>query len=227
MKLLLPSSKTYQNLRPFSLHPKIPLLLLLSPSTLLRPCARLLLLNHLRRRIPNTSRYIHQIPNPTTTTVGTIFSPRRSLHQAPNETRNRPHLASSLISTAETETKKVAAIEEEEDELMNEFLSHFVWKIRKKIRKTYPKIDCGTCDWMLLVITQKVLSRMERSHGGRGELVGLSGLAVALAEDPTLDLNLHLWMMAWDLSGSVLEDMRKNRKRELMKWFLHSEDVKG
>ena len=118
-------------------------------------------------------------------------------------------------------------MEEEEDEPMNEFLSRFVWKMRKKIRETYPEIDRGTCDWMLLVIAQKVLSRMERSGGAGGELLGLSSSAMMLAEDPTLDLDPHLWTMAWDLSGSVLEDMRKNRKRELMKRFLHSEDVKG
>lgn len=95
--------------------------------------------------------------------------------------------------------------------------------MRKKIRESYPDIDKNTCDAMLLVISHKLLSKIDR----RGDvLLGLTGSVVSLAEDPSVELSPHLWTSAWDLSQTAIEEMRKNRKRELMRRFLHSPDVK-
>lgn len=108
--------------------------------------------------------------------------------------------------------------ESEEDEAMNEFLSRFVWIMRGKLSEAYPDSDKKTIDGMLLIIVEKVVSKMER-----GGVEGMIGMAAAT---PSEDLSEDLWRTVWEVSNVVLEDMQKAQKKEKMKNFLQSDDVK-
>ncbi|XP_043714184.1 pentatricopeptide repeat-containing protein At2g32630-like [Telopea speciosissima] len=106
----------------------------------------------------------------------------------------------------------------EEDGLMNEFLSRFVWIMRGKLSEVYPDCDKQTIDSMLLIIVEKVVSEMEK-----GDLETMLG---ATASIPSLDFSEDLWKTVWEVSNSVLSDIKKEMKKEEMKWFLQSEEVK-
>ncbi|KAJ8633741.1 hypothetical protein MRB53_027077 [Persea americana] len=108
--------------------------------------------------------------------------------------------------------------DEENDGPMNEFLSRFVYVIRGKISEAYPDCDKETINGMLLVIVEKVVFEMER--GGLGEMLDVSRMT------QSLDFSQDLWKTVWEVSNLVLEDMRKARKREEMKKFIQSEEVK-
>ncbi|XP_010257719.1 PREDICTED: protein NUCLEAR FUSION DEFECTIVE 5, mitochondrial [Nelumbo nucifera] len=105
-----------------------------------------------------------------------------------------------------------------EDGPMNEFLSRFVWIMRGKLTEAYPSCDKQTIDSMLLIIVEKVVSDMEK--GGLGQMLG------AAASTPSHDFSEDLWKTVWEISNSVLDDMKKAMKKEEMKRFLQSEDVK-
>ncbi|XP_042500664.1 protein NUCLEAR FUSION DEFECTIVE 5, mitochondrial-like [Macadamia integrifolia] len=106
----------------------------------------------------------------------------------------------------------------EEEGLMNEFLSRFVWIMRGELSKVYPDCDKQTIDGMLLIIVEKVVSEMEK-----GDLETMLG---STAGTPSLDFSEDLWKTVWEVSNSVLSDMKKEMKKEQMKWFLQSEEVK-
>ncbi|XP_043709234.1 pentatricopeptide repeat-containing protein At1g06710, mitochondrial-like [Telopea speciosissima] len=106
----------------------------------------------------------------------------------------------------------------EEEGLMNEFLSRFVWIMRGELSKVYPDCDKQTIDGMLLIIVEKVVSEMEK-----GDLEAMLG---ATAGTPSLDFSEDLWKTVWEVSNSVINDMNKEMKKEQMKWFLQSEEVK-
>lgn len=108
--------------------------------------------------------------------------------------------------------------EEEEDVIMNEFLSRFVWIMRGKLNEVYTDCDKKTVDGMLLIIVGKVLSEMEK--GGLEQMIG------SAAATPSQDFSEDLWKTVWEVSNIVLVDMQKAKKKEKMKKFLQDEKVK-
>ncbi|XWS25780.1 hypothetical protein CRYUN_Cryun27aG0096800 [Craigia yunnanensis] len=123
------------------------------------------------------------------------------------------------LSYASIEAKLVSSdSEEEEDGTMNEFLSRFVWIMRRKLSEVYTDCNKETIDGMLLIIVEKVVEEMEK--GGIQQRLG-STMAI-----PSQDFSEDLWTTVWEVSNMVLEDMEKARKKEKMKQFLQSEEVK-
>ncbi|KAK3009766.1 hypothetical protein RJ639_014284 [Escallonia herrerae] len=108
--------------------------------------------------------------------------------------------------------------ESEEDETMNEFLSRFVWIMRGKLAEVYVDYDKNTIDGMLLIIVGTVVSEMEKR--------GLEQMLGGAAATPSQDFSEDLWKTVWEVSNIVLDDMDKARKKEKMKAFLQSEEVK-
>ncbi|KAF5195638.1 Pentatricopeptide repeat-containing protein [Thalictrum thalictroides] len=101
---------------------------------------------------------------------------------------------------------------------MNEFLSRFVWIMRGKLALSYPDCDKQTINGMLLVIVEKVVEKLEK--GGDGEMLG------SASSTPSDDFSEDLWQVVWEVSDSVLEDMDKARKKEKIKIYIQSEEVK-
>ncbi|GMJ15408.1 Ribosomal Pentatricopeptide Repeat Protein 2, NUCLEAR FUSION DEFECTIVE 5 [Hibiscus trionum] len=123
------------------------------------------------------------------------------------------------LSYASVEAKLVSSdSEDEEDGTVNEFLSRFIWIMRGKLTEVY--VDCNkvTIDGMVIVIVEKVVEEMEK--GGIQQMVGSTGAM------PSQEFSEDLWRTVWEVSNMVLEDMEKARKKEKMKQFLQSEDVK-
>ncbi|XP_022875868.1 putative pentatricopeptide repeat-containing protein At5g06400, mitochondrial [Olea europaea var. sylvestris] len=108
--------------------------------------------------------------------------------------------------------------ESDDNATTNEFLSRFVWRMRQKLSEAYTDCDKKTIDGMLLIIVRKVVSEMER--GSFEQMVEASSSA------PSQDFSEDLWRTVWEVSHVVLEDMEKERKKEKMKGFLQSEEVK-
>ncbi|KAK7281236.1 hypothetical protein RIF29_09031 [Crotalaria pallida] len=105
------------------------------------------------------------------------------------------------------------------DATMNEFLSRFVFIMRKRVTESYPESDKETVRAMLLVIVEKVVAELEK--GGLDNVLGVSAAASSgdfFSED--------LWNTVWEVSNKVLEDMNKERKKEKMKEFLQCDEVK-
>ncbi|KAJ8762127.1 hypothetical protein K2173_007277 [Erythroxylum novogranatense] len=132
---------------------------------------------------------------------------RRFLHTNPQSSVN--------LSASEL---KFASPDREEDENVNEFLSRFVWKMRGILSEAYTDADKQTIDGMLLIIVEKVVSEMEK--GSLEQAVG------AALTEPLEELSADLWRTVCDVSNSVLEDMKKERKKEKMKKALHDAEVK-
>ncbi|OVA19078.1 Pentatricopeptide repeat [Macleaya cordata] len=109
-------------------------------------------------------------------------------------------------------------LESDEDGPMSEFLSRFTWIMKGNLSEAYPDCDKQTINGMLLVIVDKVVSVLE--EGGLGEMLG------ATENTPTQDFSQDLWKAVWEVSNSVLEDMKRERKKEEMKRFLQCEEVK-
>ncbi|XWS24379.1 hypothetical protein CRYUN_Cryun28dG0096900 [Craigia yunnanensis] len=125
----------------------------------------------------------------------------------------------SKVRYASVEAKLVSSdSEEEEDGTVNEFLSRFVWIMRGKLSEVYTDCNKETIDGMLLIIVEKVVEEMEK--GGIQQMLGST---VAM---PSQDFSEDLWKTVWEVSNMVLEDMEKARKKEKMKVFLQSEEVK-
>ncbi|XP_022764309.1 pentatricopeptide repeat-containing protein At1g63130, mitochondrial-like [Durio zibethinus] len=122
------------------------------------------------------------------------------------------------LSYASVEAKLASDSEEEEDGTVNEFLSRFFWIMRGKLSEVYTDCDKEIIDGMLLIIVEKVLEEMEK--GGIKQTLGST---VAM---PSQDFSEDLWRTVWEVSNMVLEDMEKARKKEKMKQFLQSEEVK-
>ncbi|KAK3231635.1 hypothetical protein Dsin_003516 [Dipteronia sinensis] len=128
-----------------------------------------------------------------------------------------------LHSTQETKlisssVEVKAGSEDEEDENLNDFLSRFVWIMRRELSEAYPDCDKETVDGMLLIIVRKVVAEMEK--GGLEQMLG------SAESTPSQDFSEDLWKTVWEVSNSVLEDMEKARKKEKMKGFLQAEEVK-
>ncbi|KAH6770302.1 hypothetical protein C2S52_015105 [Perilla frutescens var. hirtella] len=108
--------------------------------------------------------------------------------------------------------------ESEDDATVNEFLSRFVWLMRKKLAEAYPECDKDTVNGMLVIIVENVISEMEK--GGLQHMTGPG------ASMPSQDFSEDLWRTVWDISNIVQQDMEKEKKKEKMKRFLQSEEVK-
>ncbi|GLT91562.1 hypothetical protein SLE2022_094450 [Rubroshorea leprosula] len=107
---------------------------------------------------------------------------------------------------------------EGDDGTMNEFLSRFVWIMRGKLSGVYSKCDKETINGMLSIIVANVVDEMEK-----GGIEKKLGTAVAA---PSQDFSQDLWGTVWEVSNMVLQDMEKARKKEKMKKFLQSGEVK-
>ncbi|KAJ9567129.1 hypothetical protein OSB04_003095 [Centaurea solstitialis] len=118
-----------------------------------------------------------------------------------------------VVSTVSVDTE-----EEEEDADMNEFLSRFVWIMRGKLTEVYTDADKKAIDAMLHIIVGKVVSEMEEGN--------IEHFLDSEAASASRDLSEDLWKTVWEVSNVVLEDMKKAKKKEKMKGFLQSEEVK-
>ncbi|KAK4481459.1 hypothetical protein RD792_012353 [Penstemon davidsonii] len=108
--------------------------------------------------------------------------------------------------------------ESENEATMNEFLSRFVWIMRKELTAAYPDSNKTLIDGMLVIIVEKVVSVMEK--GGLENMVG------ANASTSSDDFSEDLWRKVWEVSNVVVQDMSKEKKKEKMKSFLQSDEVK-
>ncbi|XP_077237939.1 pentatricopeptide (PPR) repeat-containing protein [Tasmannia lanceolata] len=177
------------------------------------------------RKCRSSSPHIH-INSPSVTTISpSIPSSQRNLHpfspsQNPQIPKPISFLSRSLHSLQENSLVEAEsdAEDEENDGPMNEFLSRFVWIIRGKLSEAYPNCDKETIEGMLLIIVKKVVEEMEKG--------GLEEMLDSAKNTQVIDFSQDLWKTVWEVSNSVLDDMRKARKMEEMKKFLHSEDVK-
>ena len=144
--------------------------------------------------------------------------------QSPKHAKPIPSFTRYIHSSQQTELSdsasdpKLDPEESEEDGTMNEFLSRFVWIMRRKLSEVYSDCDKKTIDGMLLIIVEKVISEMEK--GGLEQMLG------AVEATPSHDFSEDLWKTVWEVSNEVLDDMLKARKKEKMKGFLQSEEVK-
>ncbi|KAF2324586.1 hypothetical protein GH714_015477 [Hevea brasiliensis] len=149
----------------------------------------------------------------------------RTLAHSPNFSKHNFLFKRCLHSAQQTTLRELSfkpkfnfKDSEEDDGTMNEFLSRFVWIMRGKLSEVYVDCDKQTIDSMLLIIVDKVVSELEK-----GSLERMLGATVAI---PSEDFSEDLWKTVWEVSNSVLEDMEKERKKEKMKGFLQSEEVK-
>ncbi|XP_076948662.1 uncharacterized protein LOC143621009 [Bidens hawaiensis] len=108
--------------------------------------------------------------------------------------------------------------EEDDEAVMNEFLSRFVWIMRGKLTAVYTEADKTEINAMLQIIVEKVVSEME--GGNLEHFIGVEPGSVSG------DFSEDLWTTVREVSGVVLEDMKKVKKKEKMKGFLQSEEVK-
>lgn len=162
----------------------------------------------------------------TTTSTSQSFHPAGSRHASSfiHGPKN-PTFHKSLCRYVHTfqqpdmdESASDSGSESETDAAMNEFLSRFVWIMRKKLSEAYPDCDKNTIDGMLVIIVGKVVSEMEK--GGLEQMIG------AAASTPSDDFSEDLWRTVWEVSNEVLKDMEKEKKKEKMKSFLQAEEVK-
>ncbi|KAL6004852.1 hypothetical protein ACLOJK_005408 [Asimina triloba] len=107
--------------------------------------------------------------------------------------------------------------DDDEDGPMNEFLSRFVHIMRGKLSEAYPDCNKETIDGMLLIMAQKVVAEMEKD--------GIDGMLDSVTREQPIDLSQDLWKTVWEVSNSVLDEMKKARNREEMKTFLQDESV--
>lgn len=90
--------------------------------------------------------------------------------------------------------------------------------MRGKLSEVYSDCDKSTIDGMLVIIVGKVVAELEKG--------GLEHMLDEAAATPSQDFSEDLWKTVWDVSNMVLEDMEKATKKEKMKEFIQSEEVK-
>ncbi|KAM7517194.1 hypothetical protein LguiA_006777 [Lonicera macranthoides] len=175
------------------------------------------------RTIRNSSTTIKPVP-----ISHTIHTPNTHQSHSPFLNPNYPipipffsrfiHSVQETILNNNSSSSNSQESPEEEDGTMNEFLSRFVWIMRGKLSEVYTDYDKKTIDGMLLIIVGKVVSEMDK-----GGLEQMLGTAMATPSD---DFSEDLWRTVWEVSNEVLKDMEKAAKKERMKTFLQSEEVK-
>lgn len=137
----------------------------------------------------------------------------------PNDSRFDKSLRRCVHTSEHVSTDDLLESESETDATMNEFLSRFVWVMRKKLSEAYPDCDKNTIKGMLRIIVQNVVSEIEK--GGLQQMTGDVPSSM-----PSEDLSEDLWRTVWEVSNLVMQDMEKEKKKERMKSFLQSEEVK-
>ncbi|KAK7280667.1 hypothetical protein RJT34_25734 [Clitoria ternatea] len=174
------------------------------------------------RTLVSTSRH-------TITKLNAILRSPRAAFPSSHPTRASPslfqsspfstNLHSSKPTTSLVDPKLLHAPQNDDtaEETTNEFLSRFVWIMRKKMKDAFPDSDKSTVDGMLLVIVERVVSEMEK---------GVPQTAPFGTQSGSVDFSEDLWRAVWEVSNKVLEDMNKERKKERMKGFLQCEEVK-
>lgn len=186
-------------------------------------------INHLSRLKPrkSTPQFIGSSYNAST--IATPKSPSPSIHgnsSVPDPSgssfpKRQFHSSPEVKSTSlAVNLESIHSDSEESDDTMNEFLSRFVYIMRGKLNAAYPECNKQTIDGMLLVIVEKVVAEMEK--GTLGAMLSESVSNASASEDFSDDL----WRTVWEVSNTVCEDMDKERKKEQMKKFLQSEEVK-
>ncbi|KAL8211548.1 hypothetical protein R6Q57_005985 [Mikania cordata] len=116
------------------------------------------------------------------------------------------------------ETASDSLESEDDDAVMNEFLSRFVWIMRGKLSEVYTDAHRKEIDAMLQIIVAKVVSEMEEDR--------LEHFIDSESASMSQDFSEDLWATVREVSSVVLEDMKKAKKKEKMKGFLQSEEVK-
>ncbi|XP_057722187.1 pentatricopeptide repeat-containing protein At1g05670, mitochondrial [Arachis stenosperma] len=170
----------------------------------------------LSQNAPFRSSIFHPLPFPPSTATATSRNFHSSRVTAQLGAQLGSQLRNSLVHSGSI------ADEEDADGTMNEFLSRFVWMMRKKVRESYPDSDKGTVDTMLLVIVERVVSELEK-----GGFDGVLGAATAtFRPGDNGDFSEDLWRTVWEVSNNVIEGMNKERKKEKMKGFLQCDEVK-
>ena len=183
-------------------------------------------LSRFNGRILSPYSYVYKISSAFTTPISrSIYSSGGYEPTFHNLTYSKldPSLNRYIHSIPETKlngssTDPELQSDDSEDATMNEFLSRFVWIMRRKLMEVYPECNKQTMDGMLLILVQKVVSEMEKG--------GLEQMLDAAVATPSQDFSEDLWKTVWEVSNLVLNDMKKARNKEKMKTFLQSEEVK-
>ncbi|KVH99357.1 pentatricopeptide repeat-containing protein At3g18110, chloroplastic [Cynara cardunculus var. scolymus] len=128
------------------------------------------------------------------------------------------HSGRETVLSGAKDVVNVSVDTEEDDAVMNEFLSRFVWIMRGKLTEVYTNADKKEVDAMLQIIVGKVISEMEEGN--------IEHFIDSAAASASQDFSEDLWKTVWEVSNVVLEDMKKAKKKEKMKSFLQSEEVK-
>ncbi|MFS7962815.1 putative tetratricopeptide-like helical domain superfamily [Helianthus anomalus] len=182
---------------------------------------RTMYLKHLLSRL--TIRHVSKLNRVRTTSYYREICTSSHIYTRDSFTnpRNRNrfiHSSQGTVSNDGAKGVESVSVESEEDEdeaVMNDFLSRFVWIMRGKLSAVYREADKKEIDAMLQIIVGKVVAEME---GDRLEsFIDMSGQE---------DFSEDLWTTVREVSGVVLEDMKKAKKKEKMKSFLQSEEVK-
>lgn len=113
----------------------------------------------------------------------------------------KQHSSNRLLHTSQQEGTL-------EDLEANEFLSRFVWIMRKTLTQAYPECDKKTINEMLVVIVDKVVD------------TGAAGTV------PFEEFSEDLWRTVLEVKKTVVQDMVKEKRKEKMKIFLQSDEVK-
>ncbi|XP_059637966.1 pentatricopeptide repeat-containing protein CRP1, chloroplastic [Cornus florida] len=188
------------------------------------------IISRLDGRIISPYSYIYRNASTITTSISpSFYSPKghhdSTLFQSPKFPKPTPSFNRYIHSKQKTKLSGSSndpvldSDDSEEDGNMNEFLSRFVWIMRGKLSEVYSDCDKQTIDGMLLIIVGKVVSEMEK--GDLEQMLGAAGIT------PSDDVfSEDLWRTVWEVSNLVLDDMKKAKKKDKMKGFLQSEEVK-
>ncbi|KAK6927091.1 Pentatricopeptide repeat [Dillenia turbinata] len=166
---------------------------------------------------PSSCRHVSSIQTLDSSAISLLRGIFSIPLQNPRNPRLSPSFSSRQIHSAQAIEKEFDDVESEEDGIMNEFLSRFVWIMRGKLSEVYTECDKQTIDGMLLIIVNKVVSEMEK--GNLEQMIGITGSVASH------DLSDDLWKTVWEVSNMVLEDMKKAEKKEKMKGFLQCAEV--
>nr|GMC50404.1 protein NUCLEAR FUSION DEFECTIVE 5, mitochondrial [Ipomoea batatas] len=177
-------------------------------------------------RILSQQTYFHRNYRTIPSSISSLLSSNPDLHgillaNVPKYQKPFSDFGSRFIHTAQETVvmdSETGSEDDDDDSTTNEFLSRFVWIMRKKLNEAYPGDDKNTIDAMLLSIVKKVASEIEKS--GAEQTLGEG------SDTSPQDFSPDLWRTVWEVSNSVLDDMQKATRKEKLKGFLQSEEVK-
>ncbi|CAH9080975.1 unnamed protein product [Cuscuta epithymum] len=176
-------------------------------------------------RFSSTHPHFPQKYTSTPSSISSLFYSNRGIHvlfssQFSECQKSWSDFSSRFFHTANEAslTDSETESEDDEDSTTNEFLSRFVWIMRKKLNEFYPEENKRTIDGMLLIIVEKVASGLGKD--GLDQTIGQP------TDAPGPDFSPELWRTVLEVSNSVLDDMQKATRKEKLKGFLQSEEVK-